>query len=395
MIIFRVDANEKIATGHLMRCLAIAEECRKQGETCQFLLAEDKETDRIKERGFSYHVLNSIWDHLDTEVELLQQYLAENPCEWLVVDTYQATPGYLQKLNEMCPVLYMDDFGEEGYAVTAVLHYGLVQNSENYARTYSQRGVQALVGSEYIPLREEFQPIHLAELREKWPGRQFGQGQDERVGSEGVGQGQGRRLDSDGPGQEQDERLDTDKMGQPAILVTTGGTDPYHVTEQVLEYCLVDPVFRNYRYHVVVGSMNGHTQELQQLADQYVVDGVSRISLHFGVKHMSDLMCQCDLAVSAGGTTLYELCACGIPTVCFSFSDNQLPAVRLLEQQRIMRYAGDARKGGIATEIGMHLTAYMGDPAETEQYRNRMRQLVDGRGVWRIADFLCRNSECR
>lgn len=370
MIVFRVDANEKVATGHLMRCLAIAEECRKQGETCQFLLAEDKETDRITERGFSYHVLNSVWDHLDTEIELLQQYLAANPCDWLVVDTYQATAGYLHRLNEMCPVLYLDDFGEEGYAVAAVLHYGVVRNSESYAKNYARKGVRALVGPEYIPLREEFQPEHLAELQEKWSNRQFGR--------------------------EQDERPDPDRMaGQPAILITTGGTDPYHVTEQVLEYCLADQIFRNYCYHVLVGSMNDHVQELQQLAEKHAKGDSSPVILHFGVKHMADLICQCDYAVSAGGTTLYELCACGIPTVCFSFSDNQLPAVQLLEQQQIMRYAGDARDGEIGLKIGMYLTEYMGDLAETEQYQSRMRQLVDGRGVWRIADFLCRNSKCK
>ncbi|MDE6567769.1 MAG: hypothetical protein K2K70_08575, partial [Lachnospiraceae bacterium] len=291
--------------------------------------------------------------------------LVDNPCEWLVVDSYQATEEYLQRLNEICPVLYLDDFGKEGYNVTAVLHYGVVQNQEKYARGYSQRGVQALVGAEYIPLREEFQPAHLAELQEK-------------------------HLTVS---RRQEEGSDPDSLaGRPAILITTGGTDPYHVTEQVLKCCLNDQIFHGYHYHVVVGSMNDHIQELQQMAEKYAVNGVSPISLHFGVKHMADLMCRCDYAVSAGGTTLYELCACGVPTVCFSFSDNQLPAVRLLEQKQIMHYAGDARGGEIAAEIGMYLKAYVEDPAEAEQYRERMKQLVDGRGVWRIAGFLCQNT---
>lgn len=362
VIIFRVDANEKIASGHLMRCLTIAEECRKQGENCRFLLAEDKETNRITERGFSYHVLNSAWDQLDTEVGSLQQYLAENPCKWLVVDSYQATAGYLQRLNKICPVLYLDDFGEVGYDVTAVLHYGLVQDPEKYTADYLQNEVQALAGPEYIPLREEFQPAHLAELREKQKGRQSGQGKG---------------------GSDSDRMVD-----QPAVLITTGGTDPYHVTEQVLKYCLADGTFHNYQYQVVVGSMNDHAQELRQLAEEYTVDGVSPISLHFGVTHMSDLMCQCDYAISAGGTTLYELCACGVPTVCFSFTDNQLPAVHLLEEQQVMCYAGDARGGDLPAEIGKYLSEYIRHPEKAIQHQKRMRKLVDGRGGWRIARFL-------
>ena len=271
------------------------------------------------------------------------------------MDSYQATPAYLQKLNTKCPVLYLDDFGQDTYPVTAVLHYGLVQGIDTYIRRYRNNGVAVLAGPEYIPLREEFQPAHLAEL---W-------------------QQAGRQSD-----------------GKPSsILITTGGTDPFQVTEQVLEYCLTDPLFGNCCYHVIVGSMNDHAQQLRQLAGQYTDGGSSSIILHFGVNHMADLMCQCDYAVSAGGTTLYELCACGTPTVCFSFSDNQLPAVRMLEQKRIMRYAGDARERDIAAEIGGYLAEYMRDPAETAQYRSRMKRLVDGRGGSRIASFLCQNPE--
>lgn len=367
MIFFRVDANEQIASGHLMRCLAIAEECRKQGESCSFLLAEDKETDRITERGFSYYILNSAWDHLDGEVELLRQYLADHSCKWLVVDTYQATAEYLQRLNEICPVLYLDDFGKEGYDVTAVLHYGLVQDPEKYEESYSQKGVQALVGPKYIPLREEFQPLHLEELKKKRSDKHFSQ--------------------------EQEKKWSGKLPGQPAILITTGGTDPFHVTERVLEYCMAEPMFRGCCYHVVVGSMNDCVQELRQLTEKYAVDGVSPIFLHFGVRNMSDLMCQCDYAVSAGGTTLYELCACGVPTVCFSFADNQLPVVHLLEEQQVMYYAGDARERDVSVEIGRYLSEFIRYPEDTIQYQGRMRELVDGRGVGRIAQFLCQNGE--
>ena len=51
MIVFRVDANEQVATGHLMRTLSIASACRKRGLTCEFWLAEEKETERIAKAG--------------------------------------------------------------------------------------------------------------------------------------------------------------------------------------------------------------------------------------------------------------------------------------------------------------------------------------------------------
>lgn len=56
MIIFRADANETVATGHLMRCMTIAEACREKGVECEFWLAEDKETERLRQAGFSYRI---------------------------------------------------------------------------------------------------------------------------------------------------------------------------------------------------------------------------------------------------------------------------------------------------------------------------------------------------
>lgn len=62
------DANETAATGHLMRCMTIAEACREKGVECEFWLAEDKETERLRQAGFSYRILGSQWDDLEKEL---------------------------------------------------------------------------------------------------------------------------------------------------------------------------------------------------------------------------------------------------------------------------------------------------------------------------------------
>ena len=53
MIVFRVDANEQVATGHLMRTLSIASACRKCGLTCEFWLAEEKRDGADRKGGIS------------------------------------------------------------------------------------------------------------------------------------------------------------------------------------------------------------------------------------------------------------------------------------------------------------------------------------------------------
>lgn len=97
----------------------------------------------------------------------------------------------------------------------------------------------------------------------------------------------------------------------------------------------------------------------------------------------------CESAVSAGGTTLFELCASGIPTVCFSFADNQQGFAQEMGIRNIMLYAGDARENrNIERRLCRQLIKFVNDGFMRRQYSDRMMSIVDGHGCERIADFL-------
>lgn len=335
MIGFRVDANEEIATGHLMRCIAVACACEKEGEDVLFFLAEKKETERLDALGFSYVILGSDWRDMEGEAERMRSLLGEHSLDWLVVDSYRATKRYLSFLNRFVRVLYVDDYGRERYDVSAVLHYNPWADEEAFSDIYRGSGTVLLVGGKYIPLREEF--------------------------SRG-----------------------TELHRERQVLITTGGTDTYNVAGGVLLECLGRQQWKDVVFHVIVGSMNGHWEALQKLADQHAC-----IHLHKNVANMSDYMRTCMVAVSAGGTTLYELCACGIPTVCFSFADNQKMGTEAMGTQGVMVYAGDARTDGqICEKIGGEVLRLLNHQQEWEAYRVKMQRLVDGKGAGRIAKIL-------
>lgn len=335
MIGFRVDANEEIATGHLMRCIAMACACEKEGEDVLFFLAEKKETERLDALGFSYVILGTDWRDMEGEAERMQILLREHSVDWLVVDSYQATKRYLSYLHQSVKVLYVDDYGTQRYDVSAVLHYNPWADEESLSEIYGESNTVLLLGGKYIPLREEFScgmELH----RERH------------------------------------------------VLITTGGTDTYNVAGRLLLECLDRQQWKDVVFHVIVGSMNGHWEALQKLADRYTC-----IHLHKNVANMSDYMRNCMVAVSAGGTTLYELCACGIPTVCFSFADNQKMGTKAMGTQGVMVYAGDARTDGrICEKIGKAVLRLMNHRREWDAYSAKMQQLVDGRGAGRIAEFL-------
>ncbi len=333
MIGFRVDANEEIATGHLMRCISIAKACRRQGEDCIFFLAREKETERLSKAGFPYRILNTDYREMERELPQILRVTEEEGLSWLVVDSYQASVAYLAQVQKAVPVLYIDDMREEFYPVSAVLQY--VPGTADYTERYQASGIPLLQGFSYAPLREEFM-------------------------------------------------TPKEKKREKSILITTGGTDTYNVAGKVLEFCLEKPEFSAYVFHVIVGSMNTHAGELERLAD-----GHPQMILHRNISNMSDYMSSCEAAVSAGGTTLLELCACRTPTVCFSFADNQTLFAEEMQRLDAVRYAGDARfDREIGAKVAAQLLLFTASAGRRSAYADRMGKLTDGKGADRIAAFM-------
>lgn len=341
MIGFRVDANEKIAMGHLMRCIAIAMECRKKGKECIFFLAEDKETGFLRERNIPYRILGTSWDNLEAEEPIIKEVLENEKTDWLVVDTYQATPAYLAYLQNLVPIFYIDDMKKEKYEVSAVLHYIGWRHDQAYQQQYQNTNTIVLEGMQYAPLREEFMEIPM----------------------------------------EKGER-------EKSILITTGGTDTYNIAGRVLEYCRCQNAFAGYIFHVIVGSMNRHEEKLSNMASRN-----PHILLHKNISNISEYMRRSEVALSAGGSTLLELCTCRIPTVCFSFAENQREFASGLGKLRVVRYVGDVRDSvHIEAEICNQLSFFVTSECSRKEYASRMGRLIDGKGAERIASILCKNS---
>lgn len=339
MIGFRVDANETVATGHLMRCIAIAKACRRRGAECIFFLAEEKETERLRAAQLPYRILNTDYRKMDQELPQLERLINEAHLTWLVVDSYQASAAYLAALQRVVPVLYIDDLRETFYPVSALLRY--VPGKQEDEERYRAAGITLLKGFSYAPLREEFM-------------------------------------------------APKEKKRERSILITTGGTDMYNVAGRVLESCQSRRELLGYEFHVIVGSMNTHEGELRHFAEEN-----PQVLLHRNISNISDYMSSCEAAVSAGGTTLLELCACRTPTVCFSFADNQTIFAEEMGKLDVLRYVGDARwDGGIGEKIVEQLLLFAGSADRRRAYADRMGKLVDGNGADRIAAFLMEHKGC-
>lgn len=359
MIWIRADANKEIGAGHVMRCISIAMELKKTyGERVCFLVADENPVPLLEARGLEYKVLHSDYAKPEEEIEPLEAMIKAEQPSVLLVDSYYATDEYLDRLSNCVRVAYLDDLGRKNLPVDLVINYNLYAKEEMYAldgaqeegqkegisaggdrkKTASMKSAKLCLGASYIPLREEFREVAY------------------RVRPEA------RR-----------------------VLVTTGGSDKYNLAGKYLRKALEHPVAGGLEYCVVSGAYNEHLQELRALETVH-----ENVHIFCNVSNMVGLMQECDVAITAGGSTIYELAAVGVPLICFSFAENQRRLVETMGTKKYARYAGDYLTCG--EELIGRLVEQTASVSEDTIYRitisGVLRELVNGYGALGIAKAL-------
>ena len=344
MMYIRADANELIGTGHVMRCLSIAKEARKAGEDVTFIFADERTRQLVEQQGFSGICLHSVWNDLEQEIEGLTAVIKEHDIDVLLIDSYYVTEAYLCALRRCVQIAYIDDLHTMIYPVDLLINYNIYASKYSYEEEYRAAGYDTafLLGCEYVPLREEFGNVVRA--IKKVPDK---------------------------------------------ILITSGGTDKYNVLGHLLAELKKQLWFEEFEYYVIVGRFNEHIEELQE---SYKNDG--NVHLLQNISNISDYMKECDIAITAGGVTTYELCASGIPSVMYTIADNQLEVAQTFSENGIIPWVGDVREdmNQCMVRIMQKITALKSDVCLREEISKKMQQMVDGNGSKRIIErYLCKN----
>ena len=333
MILIRADANEQIGAGHVMRCLAVARALRARGEEVRFVTA-DRRADRLLAR----YGLDAICLDLDrpdaaAETEQLSRLIRRLSPAALLTDSYAVAPPYFQALSPLVKTAYFDDLNAAVWDVDLLINYNIFSAAFDYTG-YGGTRTKLLLTPRCAPLREEFQNRPPHAIRET----------------------------------------------AEDVFVSTGGADPENVAERLLDRLC--PVLPGLTFHFVIGPLRPGIEALKKKAGGNAV-------LHINETNMAALMRRCDIAVAAAGATLYELCACGVPTVAYTLADNQRPAAEQFAQQRLMLTAGDCRnKENFLHTLRKMLSQLAENRAERQRLSEAMQQTVDGRGADRIAEEL-------
>lgn len=338
MIWFRADGGREIGMGHIRRCLSVSAALQELGGQTCFLVANDAAVSLLDAQGQDYRVLNSSWQNPEGELKTMLPMLRESGKGVFFADSYYVTAEYLRQIGELMPVCCMDDMGISGLPVDLLINYNIFATQSLY--TMGDGKTNYLLGTKYAPLRREFQNAYQ-------------------------------------PVREKAER----------ILITTGGSDRYDLTGQILRNALQKPETKDLEYCVVSGPYNEHLPQLLEMERKY-----GNVHIYSNVTRMSELMQSCDIAVTAGGSTMYELCAVGVPILCFSFVDNQEKIVEEFRERRIVRFAGNylTQKEQMIPLLTEQIAALHDSVELRRSCSEKERELVDGQGAWRIAERLCK-----
>lgn len=330
-IYIRADMNEIIATGHVMRCLSIADAAREQGKETVFIVADEKPMDILKSRGYEAIVLHTDWKQMEEELEVLIPVIQNNGISKLLVDSYQVTENYLKRLEEFTEVFYLDDLDAFEYPVSNVICYANYYSQLSYGNY--KGSTKFFLGTSYMPIRKVFQNCKPKKIKEK--------------------------IEN--------------------IMILSGGSDNYHMIENIAD------LFKGntqVQADIICGAFYPDFSGLKERFSGYE-------NLHFyqNVSNLEEFMERADLAISAGGTTLYELSAKGTPAVSYSFADNQLKNVHQFDEDGLIEYAGDVRTDDVYRNIYCLYQKY-----ENSELRKicseKMQKIIDGQGAARIAKLL-------
>jgi UDP-2,4-diacetamido-2,4,6-trideoxy-beta-L-altropyranose hydrolase len=293
-ILIRADASVPLGTGHVMRCLALADQLVKKSASIHFACREEKGNlaDLIQAKGYGLSVLPAgIGLEADREWVLRLLRARSHPIVWVVVDHYGLDASWESPLRSAAGrLMVIDDLADRPHDCDLLLDQNLYMNLEARYRCLVPPGCRTLLGPRYALLRPEF-----VEAR--------------------------RSL------RKRDGRL-------TRILISFGGSDPTNGTIKSLEAMrLLDSLCLH--IDLVIGAAHPRRDEVRRLCA-----GMKGVDIHENTRNMARLIAAADLALGAGGTSTWERCFLGLPSFTVVVAENHAEITEAVAHRGATRNLG-------------------------------------------------------
>ena len=338
-LLIRADAGTVIGSGHVMRCLALAQAWQDAGGDVVLAACElpDGLVLRLAAERVPIHRLRGAIGSEQDAAELAAVAVACK-ARWVTVDGERFDSQYLERLRTGgCRVLWVDDFGSADVrSADAILNQNLGATRDLYP--WARDPVRLLLGVEHVMLRREFRAA---------------------------------------------KPVARDPHARRSLLVTFGGSDPDGLTERVLAALATG--IPDVEVTTIVGEGNPRAASLR------TADPVARAAVLVNPPNVPEIMMRSDFAVIAAGGTLWELLYCGCAVLSYARNPVQASVIE--------RLAGDGVVENLGPVAGFDEAALRTAIASLVQSGERLarmraagRRIVDGDGVSRVLRAL--DGEC-
>jgi len=341
LFFIRTDASLPIGSGHVMRCLTLAEALRDAGGTIAFITRNHPGNlnDYIKSKGFNIHSLPDRnesnlpvslsgyekWLGVKQEQdakETIQALSGVHP-DWLIVDHYALNEDWETHLRKnSSKLMVIDDLSNSHHDCDVLLNQNLGSKKNDYQNKVPEN-CQLLLGCDYALLRPEFAKLRIKAL---------------------------------------EKRKSTKEI--KTILVSMGGSDNQNITYDILQQ-LGD----KFNIVVVLGGSSPHNEIIKAYAKD------ENIEVIINGRNMAELMLNADLAIGAGGSTSWERCCLGLPTLLYVTADNQKIIANNLAQLGAVIIIGNLKES---------LQNILNDFSLWQSMTEKSQAICDGLGVKRI-----------
>jgi len=362
-VAFRADASHDIGTGHVMRCLTLADSLRSQGASCRFVCRQQVGDliELVRSRGYRTDILppvrvrprirkaqqstlprHAAWLGASWSVDARETRaaLGVDPVDLLVVDHYSLDARWERHLRSACRfVLVIDDLADRPHDSDLLLDQNLGRTARDY-RELVPPHCAVLAGPEYALLRPEFAALRPYSLA--------------------------RRSSPD----------------LKHLLVSMGGVDRDNATGRVLgvlRSCI--HLTGANRLTVVLGPhapWQGYVRE-------FAADMPVPTNVRVNVTDMATLMAESDLAIGAAGTTSLERCCVGLPALTAVLADNQAEVARALQAAGATMLIGS--EGSMVANLDTNLRL-ASRPDTLRRMQNACASITDGLGTERVTSEL-------
>ena len=367
-IAFRTDASLQMGRGHVLRCLTLADGLKARGAQCHFISREHPGhlLDTIRQRGFKVFSLagnkqqaiaatNSIANEIPTprqepshaawlgsswqlDASDTTTILSDLQPDWLVVDHYALDQRWEKALApHYKKLMVIDDLADRTHQADLLLDQNLGRQPQDY-QALVPASCLVLTGPRYALLRPEFAVLRDASLKRR-------------------ATAQGKQIKQ--------------------LLITMGGVDLPNATGQVLEALKTCLLPTDCRITVVMGAAAPALEQVRELARQMPWPTTVLVN----ISDMALQMVESDLAIGAAGSTSWERCCWGLPTLMVVLAENQTAGAQALETAHAARLIGAV--SDIATQLPLAVMELL-DATCRMRMQYASSEITDGQGVEKI-----------